>query len=62
MTGGGGLGDLIVLGLQRNDPATLIGGSLAVAALSIITELTFGALERAFTPKGLLVARERRNK
>ena len=57
--GGGGLGDLIVLGLQRNDPAVLIAGSLAVAALAIITEVGFGALERAFTPKGLLVARKR---
>ena len=57
--GGGGLGDLIVLGLQRNDPAVLIAGSLAVAALAIITEAGFGALERGITPKGLLVARKR---
>jgi osmoprotectant transport system permease protein len=57
--GGGGLGDLIVLGLQRNDPAVLIAGSLAVAALAIITEIGFGFLERTFTPKGLLVARKR---
>src|ERR671921_2315519 len=57
--GGGGLGDLIVLGLQRNDQAVLIAGSLAVAALAIITEVSFGALERAITPKGLLVARKR---
>src|SRR4028118_604258 len=55
--GGGGLGDLIVLGLQRNDPAVLIAGSLAVAALAIITEVGFEALEKAFTPKGLRVAR-----
>ena len=60
--GGGGLGDLIVLGFQRNDRAVQIGGSLAVAVLAIITEVGFGALERAFTPKGLLVARERRGK
>lgn len=60
--GGGGLGDLIVLGLQRNDPAVLVGGSLAIAVLAIITELTFGLLERTFTPKGLLVARKRRGK
>src|ERR671921_86284 len=59
--GGGGLGDLIVLGFQSNDLAVLIAGSLAVAVLAIITEVTFGTLERAFTPKGLLVARERRN-
>jgi osmoprotectant transport system permease protein len=60
--GGGGLGDLIVLGLQRNDPAVLVGGSLTIAVLAIITELTFGLLERTFTPNGLLVARKRRGK
>lgn len=59
--GGGGLGDLIVLGFQRNDLAVQIGGSLAVAVLAIITEVSFGSLERTFTPKGLLVVRERRN-
>jgi osmoprotectant transport system permease protein len=57
--GGGGLGDLIVLGLQRNNPAVLLAGSLTVAALALITEVGFGALERIFTPKGLLVARKR---
>jgi osmoprotectant transport system permease protein len=60
--GGGGLGDLIVLGLQRNDTAVLVAGSLAIAVLAIITELGFGALERAFTPKGLRLARKRRGK
>jgi osmoprotectant transport system permease protein len=60
--GGGGLGELIVLGFQRNELAIQIGGSLAVAVLAIITEVGFGLLERAFTPKGLLVARKRRSK
>lgn len=60
--GGGGLGELIVLGFQRNDLAVQIGGSLAVAVLAIITEVIFGVLERVFTPKGLLVARKRRSK
>ncbi len=58
--GGGGLGDLIVLGFQRNDPAVQIAGSLTVAVLAIITELGFGALELTFTPKGLRVARKRK--
>jgi osmoprotectant transport system permease protein len=58
--GGGGLGDLIVLGLQRNNTAVLIAGSLAVAALALVTEVGFGALKRAFTPKGLTIARKRR--
>lgn len=60
--GGGGLGDLIVLGFQRNDPAVQIAGSLAVAVLAIITELGFGAIELACTPKGLRMARQRSGK
>ena len=60
--GGGGLGQLIVLGFQRNLPAVQIAGALTVAVLAIITELGFGFLERVFTPKGLRVARKRRGK
>jgi osmoprotectant transport system permease protein len=60
--GGGGLGELIVLGFQRNELAIQLGGSLAVAILAIITEVGFGFLERAFTPKGLLVTRNFRSK
>ncbi len=57
--GGGGLGDLIVEGTQRNDTAILLAGSLSVAVLAIITEVGFGALERAMTPKGLRIAQKR---
>ena len=60
--GGGGLGDLIVEGFQRNDVYIQLAGALSVAVLAIITEVGFGALERAFTPKGLKVARKRRGK
>jgi osmoprotectant transport system permease protein len=60
--GGGGLGQLIVLGFQSGNLAVQIGGALAVAALAIITEIIFAALERAFTPKGLKIARKRRSK
>lgn len=60
--GGGGLGDLIVEGFQRGDPAILLVGALSVAILAIITEVGFGILERTFTPKGLKIARSRRGK
>src|ERR671914_871231 len=53
--GGGGLGDLIVEGTQRNDAAILLAGSFSVAVLAIITEVGFGALERGMTPKGLKI-------
>ncbi len=58
--GGGGLGDLIVEGLQRNDQAVLLAGSLSVAVLAIITEVGFGGLERSVTPKGLKIAHKER--
>jgi osmoprotectant transport system permease protein len=57
--GGGGLGDLIVEGTQLNDTTVLLAGSFAVAVLAIVTEVGFGALERALTPKGLKIAQKR---
>jgi osmoprotectant transport system permease protein len=57
--GGGGLGDLIVEGTQRNDTAILLAGSFSVAILAITTEVGFGALERGLTPKGLKIAQKR---
>ena len=58
--GGGGLGDLIVEGTQRNDTAILLAGSLSVAVLAIITEVGFSGVEKALTPKGLKIAQKRR--
>jgi osmoprotectant transport system permease protein len=57
--GGGGLGDLIVEGIQLNDNVILLAGSLSVAVLAIITEVGFGALERGMTPNGLKIAQKR---
>jgi osmoprotectant transport system permease protein len=57
--GAGGLGDLIVEGLQRRGPEILLAGAFSVAVLAIITEVGFGLLERAFTPKGLKIAQKR---
>ncbi len=54
--GGGGLGDLIVLGLQRNRPEVQLAGAIPVALLAIGTELAFGALQRVSTPRGLQLA------
>ncbi len=60
--GGGGLGDPIVEGFQRGQDAIILAGALSVAVLAVITEVGFGALERAFTPKGLKIAQRRRAK
>ncbi len=60
--GGGGLGDYIVEGFQRNDTAIALAGAFSVAVLAIITEVGFGFLERAFTPKGLRIVQKRGRK
>lgn len=57
--GGGALGDLIVGAFSRGSFPILAASTLAVAALAIGADLGFGGLERAFTPKGLRIARER---
>jgi osmoprotectant transport system permease protein len=59
--GGGGLGNLIVEGLQLNDNATLLAGSFSIAVLAIVTEVGFGVIERALTPKGLKISRRGRD-
>ena len=60
--GGGGLGDLIVEGYSRGNNYIMLAGAFSVAVLAIITELGFGGIERALTPKGLKVAQKRRGK
>ena len=57
--GGGGLGDYIVEGFQRNSTAIALAGAFSVAVLAILTEVGFGFLERTFTPKGLRIAQKR---
>src|SRR5215210_1092876 len=57
--GGGGLGDYIVEGYQRNSTAIALAGAVSVAVLAFITEVGFWGLERTFTPKGLKIAQRR---
>ena len=51
LTGGGTLGRYIVDGFAQHDQAKLVAGAILVALLSVLTETTFAALERAITPK-----------
>jgi osmoprotectant transport system permease protein len=54
--GGGGLGDFITTGIGMMQVELLLVGAIPVALLAIVTELAFGGLERALTPRGLRVA------
>jgi len=57
--GGGGLGDYIVEGYQRNDTSIALAGAITVAILAVITEVGFAGLQSTFTPKGLQIAQKR---
>ncbi len=49
---GGGLGRFIVDGFATRDNASVVTGAVAVALLTILTELGLGAVERAVTSRG----------
>lgn len=51
--GGPGLGRYLVEGNAQRDYAMLWGGVILIAGLSILTELGFGAIQRALTSPGL---------
>jgi osmoprotectant transport system permease protein len=48
---GGGLGRFIVDGTAQRDFEEIFGGALLVALLALLTEVAFGLLERAVTPR-----------
>jgi osmoprotectant transport system permease protein len=56
---GGGLGRFIVDGLSVQDYPQMLTGAIAVAALTVLTEVALGLFERATTPRGLTVGREK---
>ena len=53
IVGGGTLGEFIVQGIFTRDLDRVVGAAILVAILAILTELAFGAVERAATSPGL---------
>jgi osmoprotectant transport system permease protein len=51
--GGGGLGDLIYIGLKLNRGEVIFIGSFLTALMAICIDTLFALLEKAITPKGL---------
>ena len=49
--GAGGLGERIVAGLAVNDSALMLAGALPAAALAVVVQLVFDALEHRVTPR-----------
>lgn len=53
--GGGGLGDLIFIGLKLNRPESLVAGAFSSAVMAIIIDQLLAGVEKLITPKGLKV-------
>ena len=53
LIGAGGLGEPIISGLNLNDHATILLGAIPAAALALLVQLGFGALDRLLIPRGL---------
>ena len=51
--GGGGLGDLIFIGLKLNKPEVLFAGAFSSALMAIIVDTILARVEKTITPKGL---------
>ena len=56
--GAGGYGERIVAGLAVNDTAMLLAGAIPAAALALIVQWGFDALERLVVPAGLRLPQE----
>lgn len=51
--GAGGLGDLIMRGIQMFDTPTILTGAIPAALLAVVFDFMLLGLERVLTPKGL---------
>jgi len=51
--GAGGLGERIVAGLAVNDTALMLAGAVPAAALALVTQWVFDAVERWLLPRGV---------
>jgi osmoprotectant transport system permease protein len=57
LVGGGGLGQVVISGLDTGQDDVLLAGAIPVALLALAAQLLFGAVERVATPRGLRLAR-----
>ena len=53
IVGGGGLGDIIFMGVQRNNHALILMGAIPASLLAVFTSFFIGRIAIAVTPRGL---------
>jgi len=59
IVGGGGLGDIIFIGVARNNHALILLGAIPASLLAITTSFVIGRIAKAVTPRGLRRERAR---
>jgi len=53
IVGGGGLGDIIFIGVARNNHSLILMGAIPASLLAITTSFVIGRIAKAVTPRGL---------
>ena len=53
IVGGGGLGDIIFMGVARHNHAIILMGAVPASLLAIFVSFTIGKIAKAVTPRGL---------
>lgn len=56
LIGGGGLGELVFMGIRLNDAPMMLSGAIATALLAVLVDLSLGLLSKITIPKGLQLA------
>jgi len=53
LIGGGGLGELVFMGIRLNDTPMMLSGAVATALLAVTVDLALGLLSQITIPKGI---------
>jgi len=56
LIGGGGLGELVFMGIRLDDIPMMLAGAIATAALAVLVDITLGLLSQLCIPKGIAFA------
>mgnify|MGYP005855128677 CR=1 FL=1 len=57
LVGAGGLGAVVISGLQTGQDDVLLAGAIPIALLALAAQVLFGVAERLVTPRGLRIGR-----
>ncbi len=59
LIGGGGLGELVFMGIRLDDTSMMLAGAGATALLAVIVDISLGVLSQLCIPKGINLAADK---